>query len=135
MVVEKHAGLMSWIANLAPLQEFVDRLGKKMNTMNAIKIILIVGMVIALVAVFINVPYVTFALIVLGLVLGFMGIGDSDRLLYLMVAVTLATVAGSLDVVPEVGNLLTAFLENVSAMISAAAIVVVGRILAARITS
>jgi len=106
-----------------------------MNTMNAVKIILIVGLVLALVAVFVNVPYVAFALIVLGLALGFLGIGDSDRLLFLVMAVALATFVGSLDMVPEIGGLLTTILANVSALISAAAIVVIGKILATRITS
>jgi len=106
-----------------------------MNTMNTSKIILIIGLVLALVAAFVDVPYAAFALIVLGLILGFLGIGDSDRLLFLMMAVALAAVAGSLEVVPEIGTLLTAMLTNVSALVSAAAIVVIGKILAARMTS
>ncbi len=103
--------------------------------MNAKKIVLIVGLVLALVAGFVNVPYAAFALVVLGLVLGFLGIGDSDRLLFLVMTVTLATVAGSFGVVPEIGKLLTEIVSNVSAMISTAAIVVIGKILAAKITS
>ncbi len=103
--------------------------------MNAKKIVLIVGLVLALVAGFVNVPYAAFALIVLGLMLGFLGIGDSDRLLFLVMTVALATVAGSLGVVPEIGKLLTVIVSNVSAMISAAAVVVIGKILAAKITS
>lgn len=110
-------------------------MGNKMNKVNAIRTILIVGLVLALVGAFVDVPYAAFALIVFGLVLGFLGIGDSDRLLFLVMAVALATVAGSLDVVPEIGNFLTAILSNVSALISAAAIVVIGKILNARLTS
>ncbi|UCG72858.1 MAG: hypothetical protein JSV45_00280 [Chromatiales bacterium] len=106
-----------------------------MNTSNAIKITLIVGLVLALVGAFIDVPYGAFALIILGLVLGFLGIGDSDRLLFLVMAVALATAANSLDVVPEIGDFLTAILSNASALISAAAIVVIGKILTARISS
>ena len=106
-----------------------------MNTTNAIKIILIVGLVLALVAAFVNVPYVAFALIVLGLALGFLGIGDSDRLLFLVMAIALATVVGSLELVPEIGGLLTTIFTNVSALISAAAIVVIGKILATKIAS
>ena len=103
--------------------------------MNAQKIVLIVGLVLALVAGFVNLPYATFALVVLGLVLGFLGIGDSDRFLFLVMTVALATVAGSLGVVPEIGKLLTAILSNVSVLISAAAIIVIGKILAEKITS
>lgn len=110
-------------------------MGDKMNTMNVNKIILIVGLVLALVAAFVDVPYAAFALIVLGLVLGFLGIGDFDHVLFLVMAVALATVAGSLGVVPEIGDLLTAILTNVSALISAAAIVVIGKILSTKITS
>lgn len=106
-----------------------------MNTMNAIKIILIAGLVLALIAAFVNIPYVAFALIALGLVLGFLGIGDSNRTLFLVMAIALATVAGSLDMVPEIGGFLTTILANVSALISAAAIVVIGKILATSISS
>jgi len=110
-------------------------MGGKMNTTNAIKMVLIVGLVLALVGAFVDVPYAAFGLVILGLVLGFLGIGDSDRLLFLVMAIALATVANSLDVVPEIGSFLTAILSNASALISAAAIVVVGKMLTARISS
>ncbi len=108
---------------------------KRGNTMTAKKIVLIAGLALGVVAAFINVPYAEFALVILGLALGFLGIGDSDRLLFLVMAVALATVAGSLSVVPDIGKLLTAILSNVSTLISAAAIVLIGKILAASATS
>lgn len=103
--------------------------------MNAKKIVLIIGMVLALVAGFVNVPYAAFALVVLGLVLGFLGIGDSDRLLFLVMTVALAAVAGVLGVIPEIGKLLAVILSNVSTLISAAAIVIIGKMLAAEIAA
>ena len=104
-----------------------------MNTANAIRIILIIGLVLALVGAFIDVPYATFLLIVLGLVLGFLGVGDSDPLVYLVMTVALATVANSLDGVPEIGGFFTAILSNVSVLISCAAVVVIGKILVSRV--
>lgn len=106
-----------------------------MNKMDAMRIVLIVGLALALIAAFVTVPYGAFALIVLGLALGLLGIGDADRLLFLMLAVALAMVAGSLEAVPDIGAFLTAILENVSVFISAAAIVVIGKILATRVAS
>ena len=104
-----------------------------MNTANAIRVILIIGLLLALVGAFIDVPYAAFLLIVLGLTLGFLGVGDPDPLMYLVMTVGLATVVTALDGVPEIGSFLTAILANVRVLISAAAVVVIGKILASRI--
>ena len=105
-----------------------------MNTTNAMKLVLIAGLALAVIAAFVTVPYAAFALVALGVLLGFLGIGDPNRLLFLMLAVALATVTGALEAVPEIGHFLTAILQNISAMISAAAVIVIGKVLAAWVT-
>jgi hypothetical protein len=102
--------------------------------MDAKKIVLILGLLVALLAAFVNIPYVGLVLLVLGLVKGVIGVADSDRILFLVMAVALGSVAGSLDVVPELGHILTAILMNVSAFISAAALAVIGKMFLEKLT-
>ncbi len=62
---------------------------------------------------------------VLGLALGFMGVPEERRLIFMVTAVTLATVAGSLGPIPMAGDYLTAILTNLSAVLNAGAVAVI----------
>ena len=101
--------------------------------MNAVKIIRIVILVLALVAALVAIPYSAVALVVLGLALGFMGIEEERRMMYLVMAIALATVTGSLGVIPLVGDGLTDILTNLSTAVSAGAVAVIMMIIKDRV--
>jgi len=102
--------------------------------METIKIIRIVAMAIAVIAAFIEIPYIALAFIVFGLAVGFMGVPEERRLIFMVTAVTLALVADSLGPIPAVGGYLTAILSNVSTIVNAGALAVILMIFKDRIT-
>ena len=102
--------------------------------MDTIKIIRLVATAIAVIAAFIEIPYIALAFIVLGLAIGFMGVPEERRMLFMVTAVALALVADSLGPIPAVGEYLTAFLSNVSAIINVGALAVILMIFKERIT-
>ena len=101
--------------------------------MNAVKIIRIVILVLAIVAALVAIPYRTLALVVLGLALGFMGVEEERRMMYLVMAIALATVTGSLGAIPLVGDGLTDILTNLSTAVSAGAVAVIMMIIKDRV--
>ncbi len=54
-----------------------------------------------------------------------MGVSEERRLLFLVVAVALSTVTGSIGPIPAVGGYLTDILSNTSAIINAGAVAVI----------
>ncbi len=101
--------------------------------MNAVKIIRIVILVLAIVAALVAIPYSALALVVLGLALGFMGVEEERRMMYLVMAIALATVTGSLGAIPLVGDGLTDILTNLSTAVSAGAVAVIMMIIKDRV--
>lgn len=93
--------------------------------MDIVKIIRIVALAVAVVAAFVAIPYVALILAVLGLAIGFMGVPEDRRLMFLVMAVALSSVAGSLGVIPAVGEHITNILTNVSSVINAGAVAVI----------
>jgi hypothetical protein len=104
------------------------------SQMDRIKIIRIIALAVAIIAAFIEIPYVALAFIVLGLAIGFIGVPEERRLLFMVTAVTLTLVADSLGPIPVIGAYLTTFLGNVSAIINVAALAVILMIFKDRIT-
>ncbi len=102
--------------------------------MNAIKIIRILALAVAVVAAFVTIPYAVLIMVLLGLAVGFMGVSEDRRLLYLVTAITLTTVAGSLGSIPVAGDYLTAILTNASTVINAGAVAVILMIIWDRVT-
>ena len=102
--------------------------------MNALKIIRIVALALAVIAAFVTIPYVALAFIVLGLAIGFMGVTEDRRVLFLVMAGVLAMVANTFDPVPAIGTYLTAILTNASAVLNAGAVAVILMIIKERIT-
>ncbi len=101
--------------------------------MNAVKIIRIVVVVLAIVAALVAIPYSALALVVLGLAMGFMGVEEERRMMYLVTAIALATITGSLGAIPVVGDGLTAILTNLSTAVSAGAVAVITMIIKDRV--
>ncbi len=93
--------------------------------MSPVSIIRWIAIAIAVVSAFVAIPYGGLAMVVLGAVLGFMGVTADDRILYLVVAVALGSVASGLGAIPAVGEYITAILTNVSTIVNAGAAVVI----------
>ena len=83
--------------------------------MNAVKIIRIVALLLAVVAAFVpTIPYALLALALLGLANGFMGVTEERRMIYLVTALALSMSAGALGMVPTAGDYITAIFSNLS---------------------
>jgi len=93
--------------------------------MSPVKIIRIIALAVAIIAVFVTIPYVAPIMVVLGLALGFMGVSSDERVLYLVFAVALAQVSGALGPIPAVGGYISDILANVSTIVNAAAVAVI----------
>ena len=103
--------------------------------MNAAKIAKIVAILVAIVAAFVSFPYAAALLALLGLAVGFLAIPEERRIIFLVSAIALASVAGSLGEIPAIGMYLTAILGNISAVYSAGAVAVILTIIKERITA
>ncbi len=101
--------------------------------MNPVKIIRIVVLIVAIVAAIVTIKYSIFVLVVLGLAMGFMGVEEERRMMYLVTAIALATVTESLGVIPYVGDGLTDILTNLSTAVSAGAVAVIIMIIKDRV--
>ena len=94
--------------------------------MNAQKILVLVSLVLAIVAAFVNIPYVAAAFAILGLVIGWFIPGE-DHVRVIASAVFLAVGADALGEIPAIGDYLTAIVGNVGAVIGAGAVMIIGR--------
>lgn len=102
--------------------------------MSPIKIIRIIGLAVAVVAAFVTIPYGALIMVILGLAIGFMGVSEDRRTGYLVTAIALTMVAGSLGPIPAVGDYLTSILTNLSTIINAGAVAVILMIVKDRVT-
>lgn len=102
--------------------------------MDTIKIIRIAATAVAVIAAFVAIPYIALIMVVLGLALGFMCVPEERRLIFMVTAVTLASVAGSLGPIPAIGEYLTAILTNMSTILNVAAAAVILMIIKDRLT-
>jgi hypothetical protein len=102
--------------------------------MSAVKIVRIVAILVAIAAAFVAIPYGAVLMALLGLAIGFMGVTEERRVLFLVMAVALVTAAGSLGSIPAIGEYLTAILGNMSAIVNAGAIAVILMIVKDRLT-
>jgi len=93
--------------------------------MSPVKIIRWIAIALAVVTAFVAIPYAGLAMVLLGAALGFMGVSTDERMLYLVVAVALASVANAFGAIPEAGTYLTAILTNLSTVVSAGAAAVI----------
>ena len=101
--------------------------------MKPLKIIRVAALLIVIVAAFYPHWYAEIGLVLLGLTVGFMGVEEERRMMYLVTAVALTTVAGSLGAIPYVGDLLTAILTNASTVVNAGAVAVIAMIMKERL--
>ncbi len=93
--------------------------------MDTAKIVRIVGLVVAVAAAFVAIPQIGLIIVVVGIALGFLAVEEDHRLLFLVIAVALAQVAGSFGAIPVVGEYVTNIMTNVSSIVNAAALTVI----------
>ena len=102
--------------------------------MNAVKIIRILALLLAIVLAFTSIPYGALGLAVLGLLNGFMGVEEERRMMYMVTAIALTAAASSLNMVPAVGEYITAIFSNLAAVLQAGVLAVVVMIVKDRLT-
>lgn len=93
--------------------------------MGPAKIVRILATAVAVIAAFVAIPYDALIMAVLGLGVGYF-VEKERRTLYLVTVVALSVAAGGLGAIPAVGGYITAIMGNVSTIINAGALVVIG---------
>jgi hypothetical protein len=88
------------------------------------KIIKLVGVLVAVVAAFVAIPYSGLLVALLGIA-GAWFIADEDRSRFLIAAVALNVAHGGLDAIPTVGPMLTTALGGLNGLFLAAAVTVI----------
>ncbi len=88
------------------------------------KIIKLVGVIVAIVAAFVAIPYSAVIVALLGIA-GAWFIADDDRMRFLVAAIALNLAQGGLDAIPVVGPIVTTALGGVNGLFLAAAATVV----------
>jgi hypothetical protein len=96
------------------------------------KIIGLVGIAVAIVAAFVNIPYVALILLVAGLVVGFTIVRE-DHVRVIVTALALSAFSHSFDAVPGLGGYLSSIVANVAALVVGAALMIMLRNVYARI--
>jgi len=92
--------------------------------MDLAKIVRLVAVLFAVVAGLVAIPQSAVIIAVLGLVVGWF-VEEERRLNYMVFALTLALVHGSLSAIPAVGGYLTDMLGSLSALANAGAVTVI----------
>lgn len=85
----------------------------------------IAGLVIAILAGFgLHYPWVAWILAILGLIVGFLNVGEEETPKFLLAAIGLLMSASAINTIPYIGDIGTAIIANLVAFISAAILVV-----------
>jgi hypothetical protein len=88
------------------------------------KIVKLVGVLVAIVAAFVAIPYSDLVVVLLGIA-GAWYIAEDDRSRFLIAAVALTLAQGGLDAIPTVGPILTTALGGLNGLFLAAAATVI----------
>jgi len=88
------------------------------------KIVKLVGVIVAIVAAFVAIPYSAVIVALLGIA-GAWFIADDDRMRFLVAAIALNMAQGGLDAIPAVGPILTTALGGLNGLLLAAAATVI----------
>ncbi len=100
--------------------------------MGPAKIVRMLATAVAVIAAFATIPYAALIMAVLGLGVGFYVEADR-RTLYLVTVVALSVASGGLGAVPMAGDYVTAIFGNISTIINAGALVVIGTVIYERL--
>ncbi len=99
--------------------------------MNVFKIVGLSGVLVAIVAVFVNVPYAAPLLAVAGLVVG-MSVAGEHQVRVIVSALALHTIANTFNGIPGAGASITAILGNFGTLAAGAALLIILRNMYAR---
>ena len=99
--------------------------------MNARKIILWIGLAVAVIGGLVAIPYAGLILLVGGLVYG-LWIEADTHVRVIVTALALAAFAGAFGVVPQIGSYLSAIVGNLGALTAGAALMIIFRNIWAR---
>lgn len=94
--------------------------------MNVTKIAGWIGLLVAVLGAFMEVPYSGALLVVLGLVIGF-GIAGEDHVRVLVTALVLATLSGVLSEIPQIGEYLAKIFGSFGTLTAGAALMIISR--------
>ncbi len=102
--------------------------------MGPAKIVRMLATAVAVIAAFVTIPYDALIMAVLGIGIGYYVEADR-RMLYLVTAVALSTaaVSGGLGAIPMAGDYVSAIFGNISTIINAGALVVIGTVIYERL--
>ncbi len=95
-----------------------------MGSLTIGKIAFLVGLIIAVVSAFISVPYVALALLILGLVVGFLNVTDGEHTGFLVAGIALLLSVSSASGLPGIGDEVTRVLTHLTALVAPAMLVV-----------
>ena len=93
--------------------------------MSLIQIVRLVAIAVAVIGAFVEIPEAGLIIAILGLVIGAIGVEADRATAFLVSAVALSIVAGSLGSIPEVGEYASSILGNASAIFNAGAVAVI----------
>lgn len=102
--------------------------------MNIGKIAGLLGIALAALGAFVDIPYAALALLILGLAVGYF-IAKEDSVRVIVSALALVALAHNFDVVPAVGQYLSTLFDGVAKLAGGGALMVISRNVVARLTS
>lgn len=94
--------------------------------MNIYKIVGIIGLLIAIVAAFVKIPYAMVLMAVAGVIVA-LSIATEDSVRVIVSAIALPVVAGLFNELPTVGSYITSILTNIGYVIGGAALLIILR--------
>jgi hypothetical protein len=97
------------------------------------KIVLWIGVAIALVGAFVTIPYAAAALVVAGLIVGFT-IAAEEHVRVIVSALALTALAATLSAIPAAGTYLSSFVGSLGVLAAGGAIMIILRNIYARLT-
>jgi hypothetical protein len=94
--------------------------------MNVYKIVGIIGLLIAIVAAFVNIPYAMELMAIAGVIVA-LNIAPEDSVRVIVSAIAIPVVAGLFNGLPAVGTHITAILTNIGYVLGGAALLIILR--------
>jgi|TARA_B110000503_G_scaffold84131_1_gene128216 uncharacterized membrane protein len=103
--------------------------------MSPLKMVRLLALAIAVIGAFVAIPEAALVMVLLGVALGFLSdqADKGNRTFFLIFAIALASMSGTVDGLPVIGGYVTAILGNLSDIVSAAAVAIIIMVIKDRI--
>jgi hypothetical protein len=102
--------------------------------MNIYKIVAIIGLLIAIAAAFVHIPYAMVLMAIAGVIVA-INIAAEDNVRVIVSAIAMPVVAGLFNELPAVGTHVTSILSNIGYLIGGAALLIILRNVLKRVAS